>query len=185
MNSIFKKDRNSKMYLNEVYFWTSTIYQWKHLLKPDKYKQVIIDCLINLTERNIIKVYGFVIMPNHIHLLWEMISMNGKEMANASFQKHTAHAIQADLKFNHPDVLARFKVDETERCYRFWQRDPLAVHILDRKMAEQKLNYMHLNPLQSHWNLCQEPSDYLYSSSSFYESAQSKFGFVTDYRGRF
>ena len=42
-------------------------------------------------------------------------------------------------------------------------------------MAEQKLDYMHLNPLQSHWNLCQEPSDYLYSSSSFYGTAQSKF----------
>lgn len=56
MIDIFKKDRNSKMYLNEVYFWTSTIYQWKHLLKQDKYKEILIDSLANLTERKKIKV---------------------------------------------------------------------------------------------------------------------------------
>ena len=85
MIDIFKKDRNSKMYLNEVYFWTSTIYQWKHLLKQDKYKEILIDSLANLTERKKIKVYGFVIMPNHVHLLWEMIEKNGKEVPHASF----------------------------------------------------------------------------------------------------
>ena len=184
MENVFKRDRNSKMYLHEVYFWTATIYQWKHLLKPDKYKQIIIDSLANLTAREKIKVYGFVIMPNHIHLLWEMIEMNGKEMPYASFQKHTSHAIQADLKIKHPDVLAHFKVEEKERSYRFWQRDSLAIHILSREMAEQKLDYIHLNPLQSHWNLCTDPKHYHFSSISFYESGQSDFSFITDYRDR-
>ena len=184
MIDIFKKDRNSKMYMNEVYFWTSTIYQWKHLLKQDKYKEILIDSLANLTERKKIKVYGFVIMPNHVHLLWEMIEKNGKEVPHASFQKHTAHAIQSDLKINHPNVLAHFKVEEKERFYRFWQRDPLAVLIQDREMAEQKLNYMHFNPLQAHWNLCQDPTGYYYSSASFYDSSQTNFSFLSDYRER-
>jgi putative transposase len=172
------------MYLNEVYFWTSTIFQWKHLLKPDKYKLILINSLINLTERKKIKVYGFVIMPNHIHLLWEMTEMNGREMPYASFQKHTAHAIQCDLKVNHPYTLRDFKVDENERHYRFWQRDPLAIPILSREMAEQKLEYIHLNPLQSHWNLCETQIEYYYSSGSFYESNASDFNFISDYRTR-
>jgi len=184
MLNLFTKDRNSKMYLNEVYFWTSTIYQWKHLLKPDKYKQILTDSISNLCERGKIKVYGFVIMPNHIHLLWEMIEMNGKEMPYASFQKYTAHSIQTDLKTNHPNVLNYFKVDEKERFYRFWQRDPLAIPILSREMAEQKLDYMHLNPLQRHWSLCNAPENYYYSSISFYESKASSFNFITDYRDR-
>ncbi len=123
-------------------------------------------------------------MPNHIHLLWEMIELNGKEMPHASFQKYTAHAIQSDLRIKHPDMLSFFKVDEKERAYRFWQRDPLAIPILSREMAEQKLEYMHLNPLQSHWDLCANIDDYLYSSIAFYESNYSKFSFITDYRER-
>jgi putative transposase len=77
---LFSLPRNSKMEIGEVYYWTSTIYQWKHLLKRDKYKQVIVDSLLNLHQRKKVKVYGFVVMPNHLHLLWEMLEMNGEEM---------------------------------------------------------------------------------------------------------
>ncbi len=31
--------------MNYPYFYTAIILEWKHLLKPDKYKQIIIDCL--------------------------------------------------------------------------------------------------------------------------------------------
>lgn len=185
MSNIFQKDRHSKMILNEVCFWTSTIHQWKHLLKPDKYKHVLLDSLMNLTSRNKVKVYGFVIMPNHIHLIWEMLEQNGREMPYASFQKHTAHAILNDLKINHPEIHAKFRVEEKERLYRVWQRDALAVRILSREMAEQKLDYIHLNPLQPHWNLCRDPRDYYYSSAGFYESDSAKFQFIKDYRERF
>jgi REP element-mobilizing transposase RayT len=86
-------------------------------------------------------------MPNHIHILWEMREMNGKEMPYASLQKHTANAFNTELKQNHHQVLQHFKVAELERTFRFWQRDPLAIHISSREMAEHKLDYMHFNPL--------------------------------------
>ena len=96
--NFLKPVRNSRMCLNEVYFWTVTIKDWKHLLKPDKYKKLIINELLKLVERKLIKVYAFVIMPNHIHLVWEMLQLNGKEMPNASFNKSTSHEILKDLK---------------------------------------------------------------------------------------
>jgi putative transposase len=71
MSALFKEQRNSHLELNEVYFWTCTVKDWKHLLKPDKYKQIIVDNLQKLVERRLIAVYGFVIMPNLIHLKWE------------------------------------------------------------------------------------------------------------------
>ena len=179
------QSRNSRMEIGEVYFWTSTIHQWKHLLKPNKYKQFIIDSLINLISKRKIKVYGHVIMPNHIHLLWEMLELNGKEMPHASFQKFTAHEFQKDLKEKHPEVLKKFLVEEKERKYRFWQRDPLAVIVTDRKMAEQKLDYIHLNPLQTHWNLTERPEEYQFSSAQFYETGKDDFGFLTHYKERF
>ena len=50
---------------NELYFFTATILNWKKLLKPDKFKMIIIDSLKNLVDRNKIKVYAYVIMDNH------------------------------------------------------------------------------------------------------------------------
>ena len=91
MNNVLTSHiRNSRISLNEVYFWTDTIKDWKHLLKNEKYKEIIIDelqCLVNLNK---IAVYGFVIMPNHLHFLWEMLNKNGKEMPHTSFNKWTA-----------------------------------------------------------------------------------------------
>jgi REP element-mobilizing transposase RayT len=70
--------RNSLLELNEVYFWTLTIYEWKKLLEQDKYKTIIIDSLQKLVMNKMISVYGFVIMPNHIHLIVELLSLNVK-----------------------------------------------------------------------------------------------------------
>ena len=111
--SLFETTRNSRLQLNEVYFWNDTIKDWKHLLKQDKYKEVIIDILKELVTKNKIIVYGFVIMPNHLHLLWEMLAKNGREMPYASFNKATAHIITNDLKEHHPKVVELFKVVES------------------------------------------------------------------------
>ena len=57
--------RNSDMVLNEVYFWTSTIVNWKNLLKQNKYKEIILGSLKTLIERNCIAIYGYVHGPSY------------------------------------------------------------------------------------------------------------------------
>jgi putative transposase len=182
---LLKQVRNSKMELKNVYFWTDTIQDWKHLLKQDKYKQVIIDTWEDLVKKELIIVYGFVIMPNHLHLIWELNKMNGKEMPHASFNKATAHLITKDLKEMHPAVLKVFQVADQERSYRIWQRDPLAVLMDSKAKLEQKLDYIHNNPLQARWTLTDRPENYPWSSAAFYETGVDDFGFITDYRERF
>ena len=49
---------------------------------------------------------------------------------------------------------------------------------------EQKLSYIHTNPVQPHWNLCSDFVDYYYSSASFYETANSDFTFLKHYMDR-
>ena len=57
----------------DLYFTTATVKGWKHLLKPDKYKKIITDSLEFLSLESSIRVYAFVVMPNHFHLIWQMI----------------------------------------------------------------------------------------------------------------
>ena len=44
------------------------------------------------------RIYGYVIMPNHIHLLWEQLKMNGKELPKNSFEKYTAKSLVNKMK---------------------------------------------------------------------------------------
>jgi len=184
-NPNLKEQRNSKMQLGEVYFWTDTVKDWKRLFDQTKYIQLVIDIWKELVENKLILIYGFIFMPNHLHVIWELLAKNGREMPHASFNKKIAHLIVKDLKEHHPLVLPYFKVDEKEREYRIWQRDPLAILMDSREKLEQKLDYLHLNPLHERWSLAENPEDYCWSSARFYEEGKDEFGFLTHYMERF
>ena len=177
----YQGHRNSYTELNAVYFWTITIKEWIHLLKCDEYKTIVIESLKWLCEKELVRIYGYVIMPNHIHLLWEQLKMNGKEFPKNSFEKFTAHQFRKKMEVENPEELKRFMVEASDRKYNFWQRDPLAVLVFSREMASQKLTYMHFNPLQEHWQLCKRPEEYCFSSASFYENNKDEFGILTHY----
>jgi hypothetical protein len=53
-------------------FFTATILEWKKLLKPDKYKDMIVESICFLVNDKRAIIYGFVIMINHIHLMKEV-----------------------------------------------------------------------------------------------------------------
>lgn len=166
------------MELERLYFSTATITKWQMLLKPDKYKKIIIDSLSFLVHQNKIQVYGFVIMPNHIHIIWELLALNGKEMPHASFFKYISHVIQKDLKKHHPMILERFRINSESRDYQFWQSNTLSIELNSAQMTYQKLDYIHNNPCKGKWMLANSPSDYPFSSAAFYELGKGDFGFL-------
>ncbi|MDQ3550260.1 MAG: transposase [Bacteroidota bacterium] len=170
------------MFKRELYFYTSTIYRWQPLLKDFNFEPVIIQSLSYLYRKGCIKVYGFVIMPNHIHLIWELLENNGKESPSSSFMKFTAHQFQAILKQNAPHVLSDYKIDLNSRQYNFWQPKPNWFLLNQISTLEQKLNYIHLNPMRGKWNLVTDPSEYYYSSCAYYEKQVNNFDFLKDYR---
>ncbi len=131
------------MELSKIYFYTASILDWVHLLKPEKYKQIVLDSIIHLVNKEKLKVYGFVIMPNHIHIIWECTAMNGKEMPHASFMKFTGHQFLEELRKDDDELLSRFKVDRNSRNHQFWQRNTLPIWMYNRKILEQKLYYIH------------------------------------------
>ena len=135
-----------------------------------------------LIEQGKIKIYDYVIMPNHIHLLWQMLELNGKESPAGSFAKFTAHQFKKVMSNSNPEELARYKVDKTDRPHSFWKRDPLAISMTTEKYFLQRLNYIHNNPLSARWQLVTLPEEYRWSSAKFYELDIDEFGIVTDYR---
>ena len=46
--------------MGKTYFFTATIHKWLPLLSSEKNKQLIIDYLKELSDRELVKVYSFV-----------------------------------------------------------------------------------------------------------------------------
>ena len=174
--------RQGQMDYLQSYFYTDTIFGHKHLLADDRLKMVIIDSWKYLVDNNKIKIYGYVIMPNHIHLLWQMLEMNGKESPAGSFAKFTAHQFKKILTISDANELEKYKIQKTDRSYNFWKRDPLAISMTSEAAFLQRLNYIHKNPLSHRWNLAATPEEYRWSSAKYYELGIDEFGIISDYR---
>lgn len=166
---------------NSLYFFTATILEWKHLLKKDKYKDIIVQSLKYLHSKEKIKVYAFVIMPNHIHLVWKIVGDISYSDIQRNFLKYTAQIILSDLKKYHAEVLKHFYVGAKDREYQVWERNPLSIEIISQYVAEQKINYTHKNPLAEKWKLAEEPQKYKYSSAKFYYEGYDEFKFLSNY----
>ena len=164
-----------------ILFFTATIVDWKHLLSKDSYKKIVVGSLEFMVVNKRIYLYGFVIMPNHIHVLWKMREGNLLGNVQRDFLKFTSQQIKFDLLDTNPLILNQFKKNGSDRQYQFWQRGSLNKKMYNRKVFEQKLDYIHLNPLQEKWQLVEQPEDYKYSSAKYYLLNIDDWGFLTHY----
>lgn len=61
--------KNKLFQPNEIYFLTFTILDWQPVFTSDKYANLIYKWFDYMKDNYGNKVYGYVIMPNHVHLL--------------------------------------------------------------------------------------------------------------------
>ena len=92
----------------------------QHLLKPDKYKDIIIQSLQFLVKEKRIELNAFAIMSNHIHLIWQIQQGQVRENVQRDFLKYTSQTIKRDLELNYPEVLKIFEVNAKDRKYQVW-----------------------------------------------------------------
>lgn len=162
-------------------YFTATIYEWKHLLADNAYKDIIIDSLRFLVINKRIELNAFVIMSNHIHLIWQPMFGFTPSDIQASFMKYTAQQLKRSLEQSNQKFLKSFLVNKEDRAYQIWKRRPLSIELSTDAVFEQKLDYIHYNPVKA--GLCINPEDYYYSSARFYYNGVNNFGILTHYSG--
>ncbi|MDQ8005627.1 MAG: transposase [Pedobacter sp.] len=161
-------------------FLTATILNWQHLLSDD-FKHIIIDAMKWLVTQKRCTIYGFVIMPNHIHLLWKIEDGFDRANVQGALLSYTAHEFKKRINEDNAQ-LTNYQVNLVDRTFQFWQRDCMVKECWGEEFLKQKLDYIHHNPLQAHWNLASLSEDYYWSSASFYENGESPFDFITHYK---
>ena len=163
------------------HYFTATIHNWDSLLKQDDYKDIIIDCLSFLVNDNRVEVNAFVIMSNHVHIIWQPLQQYTLTQIQTSFMTYTAKSIKKKFLEKNPDLLKGHKVNKYDRAYQIWKREPLGIELLNESMFKQKLEYIHYNPVRA--GLCNLPEEYYYSSAKFYYDGTNSFGMLKHYSG--
>ena len=157
-------------------FITVTCLEWISLLEEDRFKDIIMRSLSFLSEKRKVTIYGFVIMSNHFHLIWQMLGNHKREAVQRDFLKYTAQQILNILLQEKSLHLPKLLVKAKDRKYQIWERNSLSIPLWSESVIWQKLEYMHYNPVRA--GLCKYPENYKYSSAGFYYKGERNWDFL-------
>jgi REP element-mobilizing transposase RayT len=134
------------------------------------------------------KLYAFVIMPNHIHLIVKLMQEYTLSNMMRDFKRHTARQIIRQFiareESSKLELLQKLNKDSRQE-YKVWEDRYDARDVFSIEFLEQKMDYVHHNPCQPHWNLAALPEDYPWSSARLYIANKPSVIAVDDVRDLF
>jgi REP element-mobilizing transposase RayT len=160
-----------------AYFMTFQIVGWVDLFTRKAYRDIVIESLKYCQNNKGLNLYAFVIMSNHIHLLAsnekgdmsgfirDFKSFTGKQFRD--FIENENESRKDWLKI----VFSYFGKLKSNQQNQIWTHENHAEHIYSQKFIEQKVNYIHNNPVKN--GIVEKPEDYLYSSARNYADLES------------
>jgi REP element-mobilizing transposase RayT len=168
---------------DHLYFVTASICGWKPLFSEKEYAEIVLSSLAWLRREKRMSLYAFALMPTHLHTIVLPLDRSIGELLQ-NFGSFTAHKILRKLKDDdRKDLLAFFHTQrhDSREEHGIWQ-DIQAKNIYTEKFLEQKIEYIHQNPVAEGWNLVQDRADYEYSSACFYDKNQQPIIDIDDIR---
>ena len=153
---------------DHLHFITCSCYRRLPLLASPRTRDCFLTILEQTRQRYHFVVVGYVVMPEHIHLL---ISEPGRDTPSTVMQvlkQRTAHALLPKRKRKDPRQRELF--GEMPACS-FWQARFYDFNVWSYKKRVEKLRYMHRNPVKR--GLVELPEQWRWSSHRHYELGES------------
>ena len=156
-----------------VYFLTLRVVNWVDVFTRREYRDIIIENLQYCQQNKGLVIFAYVIMSNHIHLLIQSKNDNLSSIIR-DFKGYTSKVIlkqiETGVESRKEWMLHNFKEaavkHERNTTYQFWAHANHAEEIFSNKFIEQKLDYIHNNPVKA--GIVYQPQDYIYSSARNY-----------------
>ena len=161
---------------NSVYFITFTCHQWRNLFTITNTFDAVYKWFDSLYEKKIY-VTGYVIMPNHVHVLLHFPQMpKSLNIIIGNAKRFMAYEIIKRLEANKETGLLEELYEGVKKNERKkGQRHKVFEDSFDAKecysteFIVQKLDYIHKNPVSKKWQLVNDYTDYKHSSAAYYE----------------
>ncbi len=162
-----------------VYYLTLQVIDWVDVFTRKTYRDIVLESLTYCRQHKSLDLYGYVVMSNHLHLIVRARQENLSDVLR-DFKKFTAsqilkliadHAVESRSDW----MLKRFEFAAQRHVrnsiHQFWTHENHAVEMFTARFLQQKLDYIHQNPVRAGW--VEEAQDYLYSSARNYGGRQA------------
>jgi putative transposase len=158
----------------KLYFVSFAVVNWIDVFTRNEYKNIIIESLQFCQLNKGLEIYAWCIMPSHVHMI---IGTEGKPMEDIlrDFKSFTSRKIGIAIS-EHPQesrkewMLWMMKragnKNNNNNDFQFWQQSNHPIELWDNYMMQQKLDYIHNNPVEAEFVYA--PEAYVYSSACDY-----------------
>ncbi|WP_276135144.1 REP-associated tyrosine transposase [Polluticoccus soli] len=160
------------------HFITFSVINWIDALSRPHYKDIVVDSLKYCIANKGLTIHSWVIMNNHVHMI---ISAEGdSQLADIvrDFKKFTAakllEAVDQSSESRRSWMMWLFgaagRANTNNTHYQFWQQDNHPIALNNHPIAQQKIDYIHDNPVRA--GIVFAPEHYIYSSAVDYYDIQ-------------
>jgi putative transposase len=149
----------------DLHFITFSCYQRRQLLGTVRARNLFVRMLAEVRNRYGSLLVGYVVMPEHVHLLVSEPSKGNLPQFVQVLKQRVSRAtrsrkrsVPGQLSLNFPHAAGDLR--------RFWQRRYYDFNVYSAEKLREKLDYIHANPIQR--KLVTHPSNWPWSSWPFY-----------------
>ena len=140
------------------HFITGTIVNWLPVFATSACADILVDSLVHCREQRGLKIYAWVILDTHFHAI-----LGGPDLDKTitAIKRHTSlvllHQVKSGGREWLMNQLAYYKsAHKTASKHQVWQEGVHPRSITSDEMMEQKLTYIHNNPVKRGWVLLPE-----------------------------
>jgi putative transposase len=146
--------------LGDLHFITFCCYHRRALLSTAHDRDRAVQILKEVRQRYALPIVGYVIMPEHVHLLIGEPQGATVALVIQVFKQRVSRERRSDEDLS----------GNVRALRRFWQRRYYDFNVHTRTKMKEKLKYMHANPIKE--RLVQHPQDGPWSSWSHYATGR-------------
>lgn len=159
---------------DKSYFLTMTVVDWIDLFTRVNHKMPLIDSLKFCQEKKGLNIFGWCLMPSHLHLIANTNISYDLDCVIRDFKRFTCNSLIQQIK-NEPESRREWLLDKFEfaakkhpknKRNKIWQDGNHAIELFTEKVTWQKLKYIHRNPVID--QIVFKEEDYLFSSARNY-----------------
>lgn len=165
----------------KLYFVTFTVIQWLDVFIRREYKDIFLNSIRYCQQNKGLELYAYCIMSSHVHLIIGRQGEQKLEDIIRDIKKFTSVKIIEAIENNPQESRRELLLWLFERAgrgnsnntnFQFWQQHNHPIELSTNEMIEQRLQYIHNNPVEA--GIVLSPEDYLYSSAINYAGLPEK-----------
>ena len=157
---------------NELFFITTTVIGWINVFTRPEYCDFIIENLEFCQEKKGLKIFEYVLMTNHLHLI---CLGDGKPLSDIlrDFKTFSSKELFKMIRSNPQEsrkvwllpLLVNYgQSNPLNKHHQFWENYNSPTLLDNNLIIDQKTEYIHMNPVKA--GIVAEPYHYVYSSAN-------------------